>query len=98
MTIHDLAAKHCAHLAGDDQQLYMLGFNAGLRAGTESDDTEGFFQSLLSADDMASAAGFLEGCAAANLARPDLLAATAQRRWRNDSRAYRRRADRRQVA
>jgi len=98
MTIHDRASAHCAHLPGEDQQLYMLGFNAGLRAGTEGGDTEGFLRSLLAADETASAAGFLEGCAAANLARPDLMAATAQRRWRNDSRAYRSRACRRRVA
>jgi hypothetical protein len=92
MKTYDRALTHCSHLPAEGQQLYMLGFNAGLRAASDGDDTDGFFRSLISADHLASAAGFLEGCAAANLDVPVLRKAADRGRWRNDSRAYRKRA------
>lgn len=58
------AAEHCAHMDPVDRELFLLGFDAGLKAEKAGEDTAQVLRGLLFADDTASAAGFLEGIAA----------------------------------
>lgn len=77
------AVAHSAHLPRLDREQFLLGFNAGLHAGT---DTEPFFRSLIAQDATAAAAGFLEGITAARAHHPGCDCTTCLRRIRSIAR------------
>jgi hypothetical protein len=76
MSVYQLAAQHSAHLSPEDQELFMLGFNAGravsvlLSGLSADDDRESYLRSLIAQGETAAAAGFLEGVAATRTVVP----------------------------
>lgn len=70
-------------LTVEDPEKFMLAFHAGRRAGEQDVDTAQFLRSLLVDEHASSAAGFLEGLAAAN-AEAGMPLASGQPHWRRN--------------
>lgn len=64
MTAAEIAARRAAHAA--DPQSFLLAFHAGHAAVEQDVDTARVLRSMLADGHASSAAGFLEGLAAAN--------------------------------